>query len=84
MGDVASGFLGFTFAVLPQLAAQTGKEGGRALIAGASFVGVFIFDAGHSSVSTFDRMPSTLVRSVCRPLSSDPVKLPLKRCSSKD
>ncbi len=39
MGDVASGFLGFTFAVLPLLAAQTGKEDGRALIAGASFVG---------------------------------------------
>ncbi len=46
MGDVASGFLGFSFAVLPLLAAQTGKEEGRALIAGASFVGVFIFDAG--------------------------------------
>lgn len=46
MGDVASGFLGFSFAVLPLLAAQTGQEDGRALIAGASFVGLFIFDAG--------------------------------------
>jgi len=46
MGDVASSFLGFTFAVLPLLAAQAGLENERYLIGGALFVTVFIFDSG--------------------------------------
>ncbi len=45
MGDVASGFLGFTFAVLmlPRMAGDAYSD--RLLIGGALFVGVFVGDA---------------------------------------
>lgn len=57
MGDVASTFLGYTFAVLPLLSAD---EGGDALMLGTLLMWTFIMDAGVTFIQRLIRRENVL------------------------
>ncbi len=60
MGDVASGFLGFSFAVLP-LMAKGGEAQESLLGTGALVLGVFIFDSGITFLRRLRRRENVLL-----------------------